>query len=98
MSARRPLTAPRPGAALHHDPLGEEQILERFYRPQGEAEKTPNDDPLAAGAVAKKARPTHYKIVCISLYREDLEHVLGTFPLIAPEIKQRVLASFGDSH
>lgn len=94
MSGRRNLATSRPGAALHHDPLGDEQILERFYRPQnappgrGEVESSDEtfasplaDDPLALTAAAKKPRPTHYKIVCISLYTDDierLERMVGT--------------------
>jgi hypothetical protein len=53
------------GPALHHDPLGEEQILERFYRP--ETAITPPK--------AKPPKPTHYKIVCISLYTDDIERL-----------------------
>jgi hypothetical protein len=73
----------RPGAALHHDPLGDEQLLERFYRPQpGTAAAVDatepadaEDDPLAPTATPKKPRPTHYKIVCISLYTDDIERL-----------------------
>ena len=45
------------------DPLdGEEDVLARFYRPAEAAPQKP-----------KKPKPTHYKIVCISLYNEDIE-------------------------
>ena len=76
--------ASRPTAALHHDPLGDEQILERFYRPDlpSHAAVVPmvpmgpmGDDPLLPSSAAKKPRPTHYKIVCISLYTDDIEHL-----------------------
>jgi hypothetical protein len=64
--AAPPSTVPRSnGPALHHDPLAEEQILERFYRP--ETAITP--------AKAKPPKPTHYKIVCISLYTDDIERL-----------------------
>jgi hypothetical protein len=69
-AARAP--EPRAGAALHHDPLGEEQILERFYRP--EVAEVP-------AQTKAKPKPTHYKIVCISLYTDDierLERMVGT--------------------
>lgn len=54
------------GTALHHDPLGEEQILERFYRPAPRSA-----DPVEPEA-RRKPKPTHYKIVCISLYNDDI--------------------------
>ena len=73
MSGRRQLGAERSqGPALHHDPLGEEQILEGFYRPQ----RLPVGAELSqAPAASKKPRPTHYKIVCISLYTDDIDRL-----------------------
>ena len=56
---------PPNGRAMAADPLAAETILEQFYRPQA----TPAVEPL------KKAKPTHYKIVCISLYNEDIERL-----------------------
>jgi hypothetical protein len=47
--------------ALEHDPLG--SILEeQFYRPV----------PRLAPPKPKAPKPSHYKIVCISLYNEDI--------------------------
>jgi hypothetical protein len=74
------------GAALHHDPLGDDQILERFYRPAREAQAVSAEPPGAAELgepppaplVAQKPKPpkpAHYKIVCISLYNEDIERL-----------------------
>jgi hypothetical protein len=63
--------------ALAHDPLGADEILERFYRPQRE--------PIAAPPTAKKDKPTHYKIVCISLYTEDIERLEA----LVAELKRR---------
>jgi hypothetical protein len=73
----RRAAAPRSPAALHHDPLGEEQILERFYRPEREpAAIPPTPEELAlAGGQARKPKPAHYKIVCISLYNDDIERL-----------------------
>ena len=51
-------------------------ILEEFYRPQ------PNQ-PRAV--LPKKERPTHYKIVCISLYNEDIERL----EQLVTELKRR---------
>jgi hypothetical protein len=58
---------------IQHDPLGEtEAILEKqFYG---------RDDRPAA-----KAKPTHYKIVCISLYTEDIERL----ETLVAELKRR---------
>ncbi len=44
------------------------RILQQAYYRPGER---------AAAPPAPKPKPDHYKIVCISLYREDLEHVDG---------------------
>jgi len=64
------------------DPLGSEEILERFYRPVAdEVERRP---PRPATA-QKKPKPTHYKIVCISLYNEDIELLES----LVAQLKQR---------
>ena len=65
-------TAPPNGRAMAQDPLSEEVILEQFYRP------TPS-------ALPKKEKPTHYKIVCISLYTEDIERLEA----LVAELKKR---------
>lgn len=46
---------------MAHNPLAEEDILAQLYRANT---KTP--------PVAPKARPEHYKVICISLYSEDI--------------------------
>jgi len=64
------------------DPLGSEEILERFYRPVAdEVERRP---PRPATA-QKKPKPTHYKIVCISLYTEDIARL----ETLVAELKRR---------
>ncbi len=65
---------PPGGRAMADDPLAEDAILEKFYRP------TP-----AAREPAKKLKPTHYKIVCISLYNEDIERLAE----LVRELKRR---------
>jgi hypothetical protein len=49
------------------------RILQQAYYtpPTRPGERAPSVPP------PMKAKPDHYKIVCISLYREDLEHVDG---------------------
>jgi len=47
------------------NPLAAEEILEKFYRPAAPS----NDE------APKKEKPTHYKVVCISLYTEDIAHL-----------------------
>jgi hypothetical protein len=51
------------------DPLADDAILEKFYKPV--------DDVVAEPAPVKlgKEKPTHYKVVCISLYNQDIEHL-----------------------
>jgi hypothetical protein len=70
--AKKPLVAEAP--ALAHDPLGTDEVLERFYRPLP-------SEPRAL----KKDKPTHYKIVCISLYTEDIERLEA----LVAELKRR---------
>ena len=64
-------TLPPNGKAMATDPLAEDVILEQFYRP--------------APAAEKKQKPTHYKIVCISLYNEDIERLEN----LVRELKKR---------
>jgi hypothetical protein len=49
------------------DPLAAEAVLERFYKPAAAAVEPP--------PAVKPAKPTHYKVVCISLYTEDIAHL-----------------------
>jgi len=58
--------APPNGRALASDPLDGDEVLARFY---GAAPV----DPTPASAARKKDKPTHYKLVCISLYTEDIQ-------------------------
>jgi len=52
------------------DPLATDAILERFYKP------VPVDEPVNDVPAPKaKEKPTHYKVVCISLYNEDIENL-----------------------
>ena len=59
------------GKILKHDPLTETEVILRkgFYggdpAPRREAE-------------AVKPKPTHYKVVCISLYTRDIENLEAT--------------------
>ena len=69
-------SAPR---ALQTDPLSVDDILEvGFYRPDP-PERTPPREAVHDVPVGqlpeKKPRPTHYKVVCISLYNEDIERL-----------------------
>ncbi|MGF1466335.1 MAG: hypothetical protein ACFCGT_09385 [Sandaracinaceae bacterium] len=46
-----------------------EVLRERFYRPD-------DDDPPPRRRRARRAqKPDHYKVICISLYREDLDRL-----------------------
>ena len=63
------------------DPLATESILERFYKP----EPLPSGVTPITGAPKAKEKPTHYKVVCISLYNEDIEHLEA----MVAELKRR---------
>lgn len=61
------------------DPLAGDAIMERFYKP---------DVTDIRDAPPKKERgekPTHYKVVCISLYNQDIEHLES----MVAELKRR---------
>jgi hypothetical protein len=62
-------------SSLPHNPLDEDGILrEQFYGKK-----------LAPAARPAKEKPTHYKIVCISLYTEDIARLDG----MVAELKRR---------
>jgi hypothetical protein len=62
--------------ALATDPLSADDVLERFYRPSTAGARKPEPG---------KIKPTHYKVVCISLYNEDIAR-LGE---LVKELKRR---------
>jgi hypothetical protein len=61
---------------IEHDPLDEADgiLREQFYGRK-----------LAPPAREAKAKPTHYKIICISMYNEDIERLEG----LVAELKKR---------
>lgn len=69
--------------ALARDPLSSDDILADFYRPErptskrGKAQEPPPRE--------ERPRPTHYKVVCISLYNEDIERL----DALVKELKRR---------
>ncbi len=77
MSAKS--SAPR---ALQTDPLSVDDILATgFYRPERDSDRDSEREAVHQLPVGnlpeKKPRPTHYKVVCISLYNEDIERLEG---------------------
>ena len=60
---------------MAHDPLSDADAIlsEEYYgrRRDGAEEAEPRKPRAAAGS--KQARPTHYKVICISMYTRDLE-------------------------
>jgi hypothetical protein len=69
--------APQMKRLMGDDPLAAEAVLERFYKPAAAAVEPP--------AESKPAKPTHYKVVCISLYTEDIAHLES----LVAELKRR---------
>ena len=67
--------------ALASNPL--EDVLENFYRP-GRRRPARHGGAQVATPMAK-AKPTHYKIVCISLYTDDIERLQS----MVDELKRR---------
>ncbi len=74
---------------LLRNPLNEEEVLtETFFSPASKKanRKSVPQKPVAQKKKAKpKPKPDHYKICCISLYREDIEHLEG----LVSELKSR---------
>jgi hypothetical protein len=65
---------------LAHDPLAEADSImtEEYYGRR--ARPAPSDDDDAAGSPRRRRgttapRPTHYKVICISMYTRDLEEL-----------------------
>ncbi|HET6613474.1 MAG TPA: hypothetical protein VFG83_15860 [Kofleriaceae bacterium] len=69
--------------ALHHDPLADtDDILsDGFYGSRAR----PADTPPKPEKTKAKAKPTHYKVVCISLYTKDIAKLERT----VAELKRR---------
>jgi hypothetical protein len=65
---------------LAHDPLDETDAIlgEHYYGKPRDPEPEPSTSP-------SKEKPTHYKIVCISLYTEDIERL----DAMVKELKKR---------
>jgi hypothetical protein len=64
------------------DPLATDALLERLYAPVAEpASEAANDAPTKP----RPDKPTHYKVVCISLYNEDIRHLES----MVAELKRR---------
>jgi hypothetical protein len=63
------------GKLMAHDPLSDADAIlsEEYYgrRREGADATEPRKPRAAAGG--KQPRPTHYKVICISMYTRDLE-------------------------
>ena len=59
---------------LAHDPLSDADsvLSEEYY---GRRPTTAEPRPRSTTASGDKARPTHYKVICISMYTRDLEEL-----------------------
>jgi hypothetical protein len=59
---------------IENDPLRDADLIltEEFY---GRGEPREGRAPAKPARAAAKPKPTHYKIVCISLYTEDIERL-----------------------
>jgi hypothetical protein len=61
---------------LNHNPLGDtDEILRKEYYGSSHARRAEDEGPAPKPKKAKKAKPTHYKVVCISLYTRDIENL-----------------------
>jgi len=62
----------------------ETQTRQQISAPVGTPAPAPDREPVVI-AKPKKAKPTHYKVVCISLYTQDIENLEAT----VAELKRR---------
>lgn len=71
---------------MKHDPLSETEAILRqdFYGDGGERRPAARREDVRVRARARP-RPTHYKVVCISLYTRDIEALEAT----VAELKRR---------
>jgi hypothetical protein len=71
---------------IEDDPLRDADLIltEEFYG-RSPRERGARGGAGAGAAVDKKPKPTHYKIVCISLYTEDIERLEA----LVAELKRR---------
>jgi hypothetical protein len=69
---------------IENDPLRDADLIltEEFY---GRGEPREGRAPAKSSRAAAKPKPTHYKIVCISLYTEDIERLES----LVAELKKR---------
>jgi hypothetical protein len=63
---------------MAHDPLSDADAIlsEEYYgKRAGNGAPTPGATTTKRAAAAKPPRPTHYKVICISMYTRDLEEL-----------------------
>ncbi|MGE0868931.1 MAG: hypothetical protein AB7P03_10220 [Kofleriaceae bacterium] len=60
---------------MAHDPLSDADAIltEEYYGRRTEETEPPR--PRRGAGAPKPARPTHYKVICISMYTRDLEEL-----------------------
>lgn len=68
---------------MGNDPfVNDEEAMQRFFRP---TQHSGQPEPAEAETKLKKPKPTHYKVVSVSLYNEDIERIDG----LVKELKRR---------
>ena len=60
---------------MAHDPLSDADAIltEEYYGRRTTASTTESRKARATATAGKPPRPTHYKVICISMYTRDLE-------------------------
>jgi hypothetical protein len=87
---------------MAHDPLSDADAIlsEEYYgrRPRGEARgearEVRGEATIAPRRAKAQSRPTHYKIICISMYTRDLEELEAK----VAELKRRGWTKANKSH
>jgi hypothetical protein len=61
---------------MAHDPLSDADAIlsEEYYGRRARADATPGSGPRRRAA-SGQGKPTHYKVICISMYTRDIEEL-----------------------
>ncbi len=79
---------------MGHDPLADAEAIlrEDFYGRRTGGDEAP--EPELAGGRRRDVRPTHYKVICISMYNRDIEELEAK----VAELKRRGWTKANKSH
>jgi hypothetical protein len=62
---------------MAHDPLSDADAIlsEEYYGRRARADESPESSGPRRRSAAGQVKPTHYKVICISMYTRDIEEL-----------------------